>query len=93
MGNNDPDWKDTHLEVVSKTVRARVVGKHHKQRDTIKRWCSGYDGDVIDSAIDDLLAEGVLQRKRSNTVQLVSIQAGKDFIRENDEDGDYSWYL
>jgi len=92
MGN-DSNWKDTHLEIVSKLVRSRVTGSHHKQRDTIKGWCSGYDGDVIDSALDDLLAKGVLQQYRSNTLQLISIQKGKEFIRENDDDGDYTWYL
>lgn len=93
MGENNSDWEDAHLQIVAKMVRVPVNGSNHKQRDTIKNWCGGYDGDVVDGAIDDLLAKGILQRYRSNTIQLVSVSIGEEFIKENDDNGDYTWYL
>lgn len=93
MDDDDTKWSGAHVAVVAKMVRYPVTGSVHKQRDTIKNWCSGYDGDVIDAAIDDLLAKAVLQQYRSNTIQLVSVSEAKEFIEENDESGDYSWYI
>jgi len=86
-------FSETHLEVVATMVRVPVTGAHHKQRDTIKNWCGGYDGDDIDAAIDDLVAEGVLLKTARDTIKLRSVQAGKEFIKEHDTEGVYTWYL
>jgi hypothetical protein len=94
MGDENRTFSDSHLEVVAKMVRAPVTGGHHKQRDTIKNnWCSGYDGDVIDEAIDDLVAEGILIETARDTIKLRSVKTAKEFIKEHDREGDYTWYL
>lgn len=85
-------WEKVHLEIVSKMVRSKVAGAHHKQRDTIKGWCGGYDGDVIDEAIDELVAAGLIREKRRGTITLRSIGDGKNFLQNNDENGDYTWF-
>jgi len=88
-----PGNSDAHLEIVSTMVRSNVRGAHHKQRQTIKSWCGGFDGDKLDDAIDDLIKQGVILEKGRGTITLRSMQAGKDYIRKNDDDGDYTWYL
>jgi hypothetical protein len=86
------NWSDPHLEVVSTMVRIPIAGGHHKQRQTVKGYCSGFDGDVLDDAIDDLVAAGIIREKGRDTITLRSVQTGKDFLRKHDTDDDYSWY-
>jgi hypothetical protein len=85
-------WSDPHLAVVSTMVRVPVAGGHHKQRQTIKNWCGGYDGDVLDDAIDDLVAARIIREKGRGTITLRSKDTGEDFLRKHDTDDDYSWY-
>lgn len=88
------EWETRHLEPVHKMVRARVTGSHHKQRDTIKRWAN-LDGDVFTEAIDELVAspEAPVVEKARGTITLTSIQEAKQFIKNNDTEGKYSWFL
>ncbi|MFB6177637.1 MAG: hypothetical protein ABEI99_10915, partial [Halobaculum sp.] len=71
-----------------------VVGSHHKQRDTIKQWVD-LDGDVFEQAMDDLVSNPTtpVVEKGRGTVQLTSVYDAKEFVREHDESGEYSWYL
>jgi len=85
-------WNDTHLEVVSTMLRAKVAGGHHKQRQTIKGWCSGYDGDALDDAIDDLVNAGILREKGRGTITLRSVPVGERFLKQHDDDDDYIWF-
>jgi len=87
-GNSDAD-----LEIVSTMVRSGVTGGKHVQRQTVKNWCGGYDGDVLDDVIDDLINQGLIREKGRGTITLSSMRAGKDYIRENDDGGNYTWYL
>lgn len=91
MAGSNSDWKKSHLEIVAKMVRVPVVGSHHKQRDTIKQWCN-FDGDVIEQAMDDLVAKGILQETARGTVKLVSVSKAKRFLEENDDDDSYCWF-
>lgn len=87
-------WTVSHLEIVAKMLRAKVTGTHHKQTDTIKGWAD-LEGDIFESALDDLISdpEGPVREKGRGTIQLTSIQDAKDFLREYDEEGEYTWYL
>lgn len=88
------DWSSEHLEILAKMVRVPVTGSHHKQRDTIKGWV-GLDGDTFDRAMDELVkrpAAPVVQTAR-DTVKLTSVHETKEFIREHDDNGQFSWYL
>lgn len=89
------DWKDVHVAVVAKMVRVPVVGSHHKQKQTVVGWCGSYDGDVVKDAIDDLVTDpqAPLREKGRGTIQLTSVKMAKEFIRDNDDSGDYDWYL
>lgn len=89
------DWKEVHVTVVAKMVRVPVVGSHHKQKQTVVGWCGGYDGDAVKDAIDDLVTDPTapLHEKGRGTITLTSVGEAKDFIEENDESGEYSWYL
>jgi len=88
------EWTPSHVEIVAKMVRKPVVGNHHKQRDTIKRWVD-LDGDVFEKALDDLITDpsGPVHEKGRGTVQLTSVRDAKEFIKANDEEGEYTWYL
>ncbi|WP_049893937.1 hypothetical protein [Salinarchaeum sp. Harcht-Bsk1] len=85
-------WNDTHLQVVSTMVREPVAKTRHVQRQTLKGWCGGYDGDQLDEAIDDLVAIGLVREKGRGTITLRSVQAGKRFLEKHDEGGDYVWF-
>lgn len=76
-------------------LRAKVVKSHHKQRQTIIGWCSGYDGDVLNDAIDELVkdSDAPVYEKGRGTITLRSVSEAKEFIREHDDDGDFTWYL
>lgn len=89
------DWEQAHVEVVANMVRVPVVGSHHKQKQTIVGWCGGYDGDVVKQAIDDLIAspEAPVREKGRGTITLTSVHEAKDFIRENDDENEFAWYL
>lgn len=89
------EYGKAHLAVLAKMVREPVVGKHHKQRQTIIRWCGEYDGDVLNAAIDDLITDPTapLYEKGRKTITLSSVHEAKEFIKEHDEDGDFSWFL
>lgn len=88
------DWNTSHLEILAKMVRAPVVGKHHKQIDTIQGWVD-LDGDVFSSAMDDLITdlEAPVRQKGRGTVQLTSVHDAKEFIKKHDDEGEYTWYL
>lgn len=86
------EWTDAHLEVVSTMLRSRVVGAHHKQRETILGWCGGFEGDVLDEAIDELVAAGLVREKGRGTITLRSIPDAKQFLKNNDEEDDYVWF-
>ena len=86
------EWERVHLEIVSKMVREPVAGSRHVQRQTLKGWCGGYEGDVLDAAIDDLISIGLVREKARGTVTLESLQDGKRFLERFDEDGDYAWF-
>jgi hypothetical protein len=88
------DWKTVHLTVIAKMVREPVVGTHHKQKDTIKGWCGGFDGDVVDAAIDDLLTDPTapLREKGRGTIQLTSVADAKAFLEEHDDDDEFVWF-
>lgn len=85
-------WNDTHLQVVSTMVREPVANSRHVQRQTLKSWCGGYDGDSLDEAIGDLVAIGLVREKGRGTITLRSVQAGKQFLEEHDDDDDYVWF-
>lgn len=89
------EYTDEHLAIVAKMVRAPVVGNHHKQRQTIKGWVGGFDGDVLDDAIDDLIADpqAPVREKGRGTIQLTSVHKAKEFIKKHDDNDNYSWYL
>lgn len=82
-----------HLEVVSTMVRSGVTGGKHKQRQTIKGWCGGFDGDTLDDAIDELISDGLIREKGRGTITLRSMPAGQKFLEKHDDDGDYTWGL
>lgn len=88
------EWTPSHVEIVAKMVRVKATGKHHKQRDTIKNWVD-LDGDVFEKALDDLIKDpsAPVHEKGRGTVQLTSVHDGKEFIKANDEEGEYIWYL
>jgi len=85
-------WNDAHLQVVSTMVREPVANTRHVQRQTLKGWCGGFDGDELDEAIDDLVAIGLVREKGRGTITLRSVQAGKQFLEAHDEEGDYVWF-
>jgi hypothetical protein len=87
-------WNASHVEILAKMVRAPVRGSHHKQRDTIKDWAN-LEGDIFESAMDDLVKDpdAPVMEKARGTVTLTSVHEAKEFIREHDDDGEYSWYL
>lgn len=85
-------WNDIHLEIVSTMVREPVVGSRHVQRQTLKGWCSGYGGKALDDAIDDLVAIGLVREKGRGTVTLETVQDGKRFLEQFDEDDEYTWF-
>ncbi|MCG1004347.1 hypothetical protein LQ368_12980 [Halobacterium noricense] len=87
-------WNSSHVEILAKMVRPPVYGDHHKQRDTIKDWAD-LEGDIFEDAMDDLIAdpEAPVMEKARGTVTLTSVHDTKEFIREHDEDGEYTWYL
>lgn len=85
-------WNDTHLQVVSTMVREPVAGSRHVQRQTLKNWCGGYDGNKLDQAIDDLIAIGLIREKGRGTVTLRSVTAGKKFLDQHDDNDDYVWH-
>lgn len=89
------DWKQVHVAVVAKMVREPVVGSHHKQKQTVVGWCGGYEGDTVKQAIDDLATDpgAPVHEKGRGTITLTSVQEAKDFIEENDEDQEFTWYL
>lgn len=88
------EWKTVHLTVVAKMVRVPVVGSHHKQKDTINGWCGGFDGDVVDDAIDDLVTDPTapLQEKGRGTIQLTSVADAKEFLEQHDDDDEFTWF-
>ena len=86
------EWQNVHLEIVSKMVRERVVGSRHVQRQTLRGWCSGHEGDVLAEAIDDLIAVGLVREKGRGTVTLRSLRDGKRFLERFDEDDEYVWF-
>ncbi|ERH13236.1 MAG: hypothetical protein J07HB67_02274 [halophilic archaeon J07HB67] len=73
-------------------VREPVAGSRHVQRQTSKRWCGGYEGDVLDAAIDDLVSIGLVREKGRGTVTLKSVQDGKRFLERFDSDDEYVWF-
>lgn len=87
-------WNASHVEILAKMVREPIVGSHHKQTDTIKDWVD-LDGDVFESAMNDLVTDPTapVRKKGRGTVTLTSVHEAKEFIREHDEEGDYTWYL
>lgn len=89
------DWEQVHVAVVANMVRVPVTGSHHKQKQTIVGWCGGYEGDTVKQAIDDLVTDpqAPVHEKGRRTITLTSVQAAKDFIRENDDEDEYTWYL
>lgn len=87
------DVERAKLEIVAKMTRKKILGAHHKQPDTIKNWLSKFDGQTLDEAIDELIQGGVVQNYNPNTIQLVDMQTAKNYIRENDDDDDFVWYL
>lgn len=90
-----PDWTDRHLAIIAKMVRATVTGSHHKQRDTIKGWIGGFDGDEIDAAMDDLIADpnAPILEKGRGTISFTSSHDAKAFIENHDEEATDTWYL
>lgn len=86
------EYTGAHLKVVSVMFRKRITGAHHKQRQTIKGWCSPYEGDILDAAIDDLITDGMIHEKGRGTIQLSSLQAGENFLKRHDTDGEYTWF-
>ena len=88
------DWNTSHLEILAKMVRPPVVGKVHKQTDTIQGWVD-LDGDVFSEAMDELITnpEAPVVQKGRGTVQLTSVHETKEFIKEHDDEGEYTWYL
>lgn len=87
------DVERAKLELVAKMMRKKILGSHHKQSDTIKNWLNKFDGQTLDEAIDELIQEGVIQNYGPNTIQLVDMQTAKEYIKEHDEDDEFSWYL
>ncbi len=85
-------WNDVHLQVISTMVREPVTGSRHVQRQTLKNWCGGYDGDDLDKAIDDLIKTGLIREKGRGTITLRSVQIGKRFLEQYDENDDYIWH-
>lgn len=88
-------FEQPHVEIVAKMLRAKVVKSHHKQKASIINWCSGYDGDVLKQAIDDLVRDPTAPvfEKGRGTITLSSIHEAKDFIEEYDDEDEYTWYL
>lgn len=87
-------WNSSHVEILAKMVRVPITGKHHKQRDTIKGWVD-LEGDVFEDAMDDLVTDpnAPVREKGRGTVTLTSVQETKEFIRQYDEEEEYTWYL
>lgn len=88
------EWNTSHLEILATMVGVPVTGKHHKQRDTIKGWAN-LEGDVFEEAMDDLTTDpkAPVHETAKNTVRLTSVHETKEFIREHDEDDEYTWHL
>lgn len=88
-------YTDEHLAIIAKMVRVPVVGSHHKQRQTIKGWVGGFDGDVLDDAIDDLIADpkAPLREKGRGTITLTSVHDAKEFIKRHDDNDNFTWYI
>lgn len=80
------------MEVVATMVNEPVAGSRHVQRQTLKGWCTGYDGETLDEAIDQLIAVGLIREKGRDTVTLRSVRDGKQFLRAFDDDDEYTWY-
>lgn len=88
-------WETSHLTIIAKMLRRKVVKSHHKQRQTVIGWCSGYDGDVLQEAIDDLVTDpnAPVYEKGRGTITLRSIHEAKEFLQKHDEDDEFTWYL
>lgn len=84
------EWQEQHLEIVSTMIRSGVAQSKHVQKQTLKGWCGGFEGDILDDAIEDLIAVGLIREKGRGTITLRSIQAGERFIEQHDENGDYT---
>lgn len=89
------EYGQAHLAVLAKMVREPVVGKHHKQRQTIIKWCGQYDGSTIDAAIDDLVKDpsSPVYEKGRGTITLRDLHEAKEMIEEHDEEGEFSWFI
>lgn len=88
------DWTTSHLEILVKMYSADVTGKHHKQRDTIKRWAN-LEGDKFTEAMDELVTDPVVPVAETarETVGLTDMNKAEEFIREHDTEGEYTWHL
>lgn len=86
------DWKTVHLTVVAKTMPVPVVGTHHKQKNN-QGMVGGFDGDVVNDAIDDHITDptAAVQEKGRGTIQLTSVADAKEFLEQHDDD-EFTWF-
>lgn len=90
--SREDEVSDAKIEIVAKMVRKSVIGSHHKQRDTIKKWCGGFDGDILEEAIDELVRERVIHEKGRGTIHLPDQKRGKEYLEEHGEDDEFFWF-
>lgn len=88
----DPD-DELANKVVSKLLRKKVTGSKHHQRQTIAGWFASDEQGNVKDVLDDLVADpnAPLQQTGRDTVQLTSMQDGKEYVKQHG--GDLPWGL
>ncbi|MFB6283602.1 MAG: hypothetical protein ABEK59_06670 [Halobacteria archaeon] len=78
--------KEIILKILHKMLRKDVVGSHHLPIDAVKRWAvASHNEKEAEHLIRELATDPtapVQQVKGKDNVQLTSIQAGKEYVKQ-----------
>lgn len=78
----DEEDRELACEIIHKMQRAKILGSHHKQGQTIAGWWPSHEQGRVKSVLDDLVAdpEAPVQHYRSNTYQLSSYHQADRYL-------------